>query len=177
MDRMSPRDALLLLGVVAAVVAAVAGGTAGGGSDATSLASGATVQARVVRVVDGDTVHVRRTDDDREETVRYIGIDTPESVKPDTPVQCYAKAASARNEQLVDGQAVRLVVGAEPRDRYGRLLAYVYRVGDGTFVNETLLAGGFARTLTMRPNDRFAGRFAAVAADARAARRGLWGRC
>jgi micrococcal nuclease len=154
-------------------VAASAGGRASGPPLAVS--PGQRVSARVVRVVDGDTVHVQAGTS--AETVRYIGVDTPESVKPDTPVQCYAKAASHRNEALVAGRAVTLVVGAEPRDRYGRLLAYVYRAGDGAFVNAELVRGGFARTLTIPPNDRYAPRFSDLAAVARRARRGLWGRC
>ena len=127
--------------------------------------------ARVERVVDGDTIRVRL--DGRSETVRYIGVDTPETKKPGTPVQCFGKQASRENERLVGGERVRLVVGSEPRDRYGRLLAYVRR-GD---VEERLLRGGFARTLTIRPNDRYEGRFRLAEARAQASRRGLWGRC
>ncbi|MGK2936453.1 MAG: thermonuclease family protein [Solirubrobacteraceae bacterium] len=76
---------------------------------------------RVVRVVDGDTIHVRLPDGTKEK-VRYIGVDTPESVKPNTPVECFAKAASARNEELVAGERVELRTDAEERDRYGRYL-------------------------------------------------------
>src|ERR1044071_8328926 len=97
--------------------------------------------ARVVRVVDGDTVVVRTGGHD--ERVRYIGVDTPESVKPGTPVQCFAKAASAANRRLVDGRRVRLDYDAERRDRYGRLLAYVYRREDGEFVNAALVRDGY----------------------------------
>lgn len=142
---------------------------AGGGS------SSSTRMARVLRVVDGDTILVAV--DGRQERVRYIGIDTPETVKPNTPVQCFGKRASAENHRLVDGRAVRLVVGVEARDRYGRLLAYVYRAGDGLFVNEALVRGGYATTLTIAPNVRFAERFAAVASQARDAGRGLWSAC
>ena len=131
--------------------------------------------ARVERVVDGDTIRVRL--DGRSETVRYIGVDTPETKKPGTPVQCFGKQASRENERLVGGERVRLIVGAEPRDRYGRLLAYVRRTRDDVFVNERLLRGGFARTLTIRPNDRYEGRFRLAEARAQASRRGLWGRC
>jgi micrococcal nuclease len=132
-------------------------------------------EALVTRVVDGDTVHVATGG--RDETVRYIGVDTPESVKPDTPVQCFAKAASAANERLVDGQQVRIVYDVERRDRYGRLLAYVYRTRDGAFVNAELVREGYARTLTIPPNVRFAERFAALAREARDDRRGLWRAC
>jgi len=72
---------------------------------------------------------------------------------------------------------VRLVFDVERRDRFGRLLAYVYRARDGVFVNAALVRGGFARTLTIPPNVRFAGRFAALAAEARRAGRGLWSAC
>ena len=137
--------------------------------------SGPAGQAIVTRVVDGDTVHVAMGGQD--ETVRYIGVDTPESVKPNTPVQCFAKAASAANERLVDGERVRIVTDVEQRDRYGRLLAYVYRAGDGAFVNAALVREGYARTLTIPPNVRFADRFAALAREAREARRGLWRAC
>jgi micrococcal nuclease len=109
--------------------------------------------------------------------VRYIGIDTPESVKPGTPVQCFAKAASHENERLVEGRRVRLVQDAEPRDRYGRLLAYVYRRGDGLFVNAELVRLGFARTLTIPPNVAHAARFRRLATQARRGERGLWSRC
>src|SRR3954465_8580643 len=127
-------------------------------------------EVRVTRVVDGDTIHVSLGGQDG--TVRYIGIDTPESVKPGTPVQCFAKAASSANERLVDGRRVRLSFDAERRDRYGRLLAYVHRADDDAFVNARLVQDGYARTLTIPPNVRFAGRFAALARTAREQRRG-----
>jgi len=129
----------------------------------------------VTRVVDGDTIHVAVGGAD--ETVRYIGIDTPESVKPGTPVQCFAEAASAANRRLVDGRRVVLTFDAERRDRYGRLLAYVRRADDGAFVNEQLVRDGYARTLTIPPNVRYAARFSGLAADAREHARGLWHAC
>jgi micrococcal nuclease len=130
---------------------------------------------RVVRVVDGDTIHVEV--DGRREKVRYIGVDTPESVKPGTRVQCFAKRASAFNQHLVAGQRVRLVPDAEARDRYGRLLAYVYRTSDGLFVNAALVRRGYAHTLTIPPNVAHAGEFRRLAATARRAGRGLWSAC
>jgi micrococcal nuclease len=132
-------------------------------------------QGEVVRVVDGDTIRVRLGD--RTERVRYIGIDTPESVKPGTPVQCYAKRAAAANAALVAGRRVRLVGDVEHRDRYGRLLAYVYREGDGAFVNAALVRDGYARTLTIPPNVEHAAEFARLARAARGAGRGLWRAC
>jgi micrococcal nuclease len=130
---------------------------------------------RVTRVVDGDTIHV--TVGGRDENVRYIGVDTPESVKPGTPVQCFAERASAFNKRLVAGEQVRLVRDAEERDRYGRLLAYVYRTRDNLFINATLVTGGYAVPLTIPPNVAHAKQFRALAAVARHKGRGLWSSC
>jgi micrococcal nuclease len=132
-------------------------------------------RAQVVRVVDGDTIRVRL--DGRTERVRYIGVDTPESVKPGTPVQCYAKRAAAANAALVAGRSVRLVGDVERRDRYGRLLAYVYREPDGAFVNAQLVREGYARTLAIAPNVAHARQFAELAQTARRGGRGLWRAC
>jgi micrococcal nuclease len=132
-------------------------------------------RAQVLRVVDGDTIRVRL--DGRTERVRYIGIDTPESVKPGTAVQCFAKRASAANAALVAGRNVRLVADVEQRDRYGRLLAYVYREPDGAFVNARLVRDGYARTLTIAPNVAHARELADLARAARRAHRGLWNAC
>jgi micrococcal nuclease len=132
-------------------------------------------QAQVLRVVDGDTIRVRL--DGHTERVRYIGIDTPESVKPGTPVQCFAKRASKANSALVAGRTVRLVGDVEQRDRYGRLLAYVYREPDGAFVNARLVRDGYARTLTIAPNVAHARELADLARAARQERRGLWSAC
>ncbi|HEY6145408.1 MAG TPA: thermonuclease family protein [Solirubrobacterales bacterium] len=133
----------------------------------------AAATAYVNRVVDGDTVEVDL--DGTEEDVRYIGVDTPETVKPDTPVQCFGPQASAFNHRLVEGRRVRLVFGEERRDVYGRLLAYVYL--DGRFVNAELVRRGLARTLTIPPNDRFATRLKRLEIAAARAGRGLWGAC
>jgi micrococcal nuclease len=138
------------------------GGAGAGGSEL----------ARVQRVVDGDTVVLAGG-----ERVRYIGVDTPESVKPGTPVQCFAEAASHFNRRLIEGERVRLRFDAERRDRYGRLLAYVYRARDGLFVNAQLVRRGYARTLTIAPNVRHAGEFRRLAADARRHGTGLWSSC
>jgi micrococcal nuclease len=131
--------------------------------------------AVVTRVVDGDTVVVRMGA--RFERVRYIGIDTPEDVEPGTPVQCYSERATAENRRMVERRRVTLRLDAEPRDRYGRLLAYVYRRPDGDFVNAELVRRGYARTLTIPPNDAHAALFARLAADARRRHLGLWGAC
>ena len=131
------------------------------------------VSARVVRAIDGDTIEVAidgGTDD-----VRYIGVDTPETVKPGEPVQCYGPEASAFNHRLVEGETVRLVFDRELRDVYGRLLAYVY--ADGAFVNAELIRGGYARTLEIPPNTAEADRLASLEREAGEAGIGLWGAC
>jgi micrococcal nuclease len=129
--------------------------------------------AYVLRAVDGDTIEVRL--DGHTEDVRYIGIDTPETVKPDTPVQCFGPRAHRFNAHLVTHQRVRLLFGKERRDVYGRLLAYVYL--GRRFVNAELARRGLARTLTIPPNDRFANHFKRLQIAAARAGRGLWGAC
>jgi micrococcal nuclease len=140
--------------------------------------SGAALAGRVTRVVDGDTVKVRLGDGRGTRTVRYIGVDTPESVKPGEPVQCYGKQASEFNRRLVVGRRVRLRVGRERTDRYGRMLAYVYLRGEGgRFVNAELVRRGYARTLEIPPNTDFADRFERLERRARDDGRGLWAVC
>jgi micrococcal nuclease len=133
----------------------------------------ASAVARVTRVVDGDTIEARIGG--REEDVRLIGIDTPETVKPGTPVQCFGERASHFTKRRLTGKRVRLVFGVERRDVYGRLLAYVYL--GRRFYNPTLVRRGLARSLTIPPNDRFAARFQRLERDAARAGRGLWGAC
>lgn len=129
--------------------------------------------AYVVRAIDGDTIEVRL--DGRREDVRYIGVDTPETVKPGTPVQCFGPRAHRFNTRLVEGRRVRLEFGVEQRDVYGRLLAYVH-LGP-RFVNAELVRRGLARTLAIAPNTRFAERFQRLELAAARAGRGLWSAC
>jgi micrococcal nuclease len=126
----------------------------------------------VVRVVDGDTVHVRLASG--RERVRYIGVDTPEV---SGATECWGRRATAANARLVGGRRVRLRTDVERRDRYGRLLAYVERVADGLDVNGELLRRGHARALAVGPNLTRAARHARLARAARRAGRGLWGAC
>ncbi len=133
----------------------------------------ASAVAYVVRAVDGDTIEVRL--DGRREDVRYIGVDTPETVKPGTPVQCFGPRAHRFNARFVEGRRVRLEFGVERRDVYGRLLAYVH-LGH-RFVNAELVHRGLARTLAIAPNTRFAERFERLELAAARAGRGLWGAC
>ncbi|HWM64360.1 MAG TPA: thermonuclease family protein [Solirubrobacterales bacterium] len=133
--------------------------------------------AVVTRVVDGDTIEARIGGE--EEDVRLIGVDTPETVTPGEPVQCFGPEASRFAHRLLDGRQVRLEFGAERRDVYGRLLAYVY-LGAGSqerFANAALVRRGLARSLTIPPNDRFAPLFRRLELAAARAGRGLWGTC
>jgi micrococcal nuclease len=133
----------------------------------------AAARAYVTRAVDGDTIEVRLGGE--LEDVRYIGVDTPETVKPDTPVQCFGPRASAFEHRVVEHRRVRLVFGVERRDVYGRLLAYVYL--GRRFLNAELLRRGLARTLAIAPNTRFAEPFQRLQAKASRAGKGLWGVC
>ena len=167
----------LLIAVVLIAIAFSRCGTDNGGS----AQPRGPLQVRVTHVVDGDTIDVALPDGN-EDTVRYIGIDTPETVKPDTPVQCGGPRAHAVNDRLVSGRTVTLRFDAERRDVYGRLLAYVYLPlrepgRRPLFVNAELVRRGLARTLTIPPNDSFAPLFARLAAQAGASSRGLWGHC
>jgi len=125
----------------------------------------------VERVIDGDTIRVRLGD--RIETVRYIGVDTPETVHPVRGIEPYGLAASAYNRALVAGRQVRLELDAEPRDHYGRLLAYVYT--DSLFVNAELIRQGYAQIMTVPPNVRHADEFVRLQRQARLTYQGLWG--
>lgn len=159
-----------------AIVAALVGvlpACGGGSSPSPASAAGA---ATVVRVVDGDTLRVRLGSAD--ERVRLIGIDTPETHGAGGLRECFGAQATARLSALLPpGTPVRLVRDVEARDRYGRLLAYVYRRSDGLFVNLTLVREGFAATLTYPPNIAHADQFVAAARAARQSGRGLWKRC
>jgi micrococcal nuclease len=129
----------------------------------------------VVRVVDGDTVHVRLAD--RVEKVRYIGIDTPETNHPTRGEEPGGREATEVNGRLVGDRAVRLEPDVQLRDRHGRLLAYVWvRRADGgeLMVNAELVRLGYAQVMTVPPNVRHAELFRKLAIEARESHRGLW---
>src|SRR5262245_11374581 len=115
----------------------------------------ATLEASVLHVDDGDTIDVRI--DGRVERVRYIGIDAPEVAHEGTGAAPGGEAAARVNRSLLRGRHVRLELDQELRDRYGRLLAYVW--ADGTMVNLEMVRLGYARPLTIPPNIRYAQRF------------------
>ncbi len=130
--------------------------------------------ATVRKVIDGDTIELRIGTSN--ETVRLLGIDTPETIHPSKPVECFGPEASARTKQLLpQGTKVRIERDTEARDHFGRLLLYVY-LGD-RMVNEVLLSEGFAVPLSIEPNTTHATQFDQVSGEARTASAGLWGAC
>jgi micrococcal nuclease len=129
--------------------------------------------AYVTRVVDGDTIIVGLSG--QSVRIRLIGIDTPETVAPDRPVQCYGPEASRFTTSRLQGREVRLEFDVERLDRYGRTLAYVW--ADGELFNEVLVREGFATVTTYPPNVRYVDRFVAAQRAAREAGRGFWGAC
>lgn len=162
-----------LLGFIVALVMAVAGAWAAARQDARPGAAALGDDVAVVRIVDGDTLIV--TGGIR---VRLIGVDTPESVDPDRPVECFGQEASAALGRLVPpGTAVRLDYDVDRTDRFGRTLAYLYRQSDGLFVNAALVEGGYAQPATFPPNVAHANEFASLARQAREGGAGLWAAC
>ncbi len=135
-----------------------------------SQADSTTVQ--VVRVIDGDTVQICCIAGKREK-VRYIGINTPETKHPQKGVERYGEEAAKANWMLVVGKTVRLEFDVQQRDRYGRLLAYVF-LKDGTFVNAWLVENGYAMVMTVPPNVKHQELVLRLQREAREAKRGLW---
>lgn len=133
----------------------------------------ADAQYRVVDVLDGDTIVVARGH--TRDTIRLLGVDTPETHHPTKPVQCYGPEASAYTTRRLFGQLVRLEDDVETHDIYGRHLAYVYLAGS-RFEDE-LLRKGFARLLVIEPNLAHARTMLDEELDAKRNRRGLWGAC
>lgn len=136
--------------------------------------SGPTVEATVVRVIDGDTIIAEFGGVDYH--IRYIGMDTPESVKPDTPVQPMALAATAANKTLVEGKTVVLEKDVSETDRYDRLLRNVWVEHDGglILVGLELVRTGFAQVTTYPPDVKYVDLLLAAQGQARTAAIGLW---
>jgi len=131
-------------------------------------------RARVIDVIDGDTVIVAFADGSTD-TVRLLGVDTPETHHPTKPVGCYGPEASAFTARALTGRVVELERDVETRDIYGRRLAYV--LVDGERFNDVLLRRGYARLLVIAPNRGHAHELLDAELSARHANRGLWGRC
>jgi micrococcal nuclease len=133
----------------------------------------ATAQWTVVDVLDGDTIRVARGDDT--DTVRLLGINTPETHHPRKPVECFGPEAAAYTDAQLRGRAVELEADIEERDRYDRRLAYV--IVDGERFNDELVRRGYARLLVIEPNHAHARTMLQEELDAKRAGRGLWGEC
>ncbi|MBD8486478.1 thermonuclease family protein [Frigoribacterium sp. CFBP 8759] len=187
--RLTPRRLLGVLVVLVAGAVLVAfprllgDGSAGGGPGGAGAVPvpasvpAAAVEAVVDRVVDGDTVVVLVAGE--RERIRLIGVDTPETVKPDAPVDCFGPEASAfTTAALPEGATVWLEDDASQgdADRYDRLLRYVWSP-DGTMLNERLVAEGYGREDTYDDAYRYRDRFVAAEASAEASRVGLWDAC
>jgi micrococcal nuclease len=127
-------------------------------------------KVKVVRVVDGDTVEIEGG-----QKVRYIGMDTPETVDPRKAVQCFGKEASTENQSLVEGKEVELEKDVSETDKYGRLLRYVWL--DGTMINEKLVLEGYARLDTVPPDVKYSQKFINAEGMAKANNLGLWQKC
>jgi micrococcal nuclease len=130
-------------------------------------------RALVSRVIDGDTIEVQFKGETID--VRLIGVDTPETVAPGQPVECFGKAASSFAENSMEGERVRLEFDVQRHDRFGRTLAYVWTGGE--LFNETLVAEGYAQVATFPPNVKYVDRFLAAQRVARQNDRGLWHAC
>ncbi len=179
-----PRRRWLLLLLLLLAATAACGGGGGGGrwpgsSDALPSPPPPVVElpigldTTIDRVIDGDTLIVAGG-----HRIRLIGVDTPETMDPRRPVQCFGQEASAfLTDLLPRGTGVRLVGDVEERDFYDRTLAYAYRLPDGLFVNADLVRQGYARTLTIPPNVAHADELIVLAQQAREAGRGLWTAC
>lgn len=127
-------------------------------------------KAKVARVIDGDTIEIEGG-----QKVRYIGIDTPETVDPRQSVGCFGKEASSKNKELVEGKEIRLEKDVSETDKYERLLRYVYV--DDLFVNDYLVRQGYATSYTYPPDIEYQEQFRQAEQEARENNRGLWGTC
>lgn len=125
---------------------------------------------KVTRVIDGDTIELENG-----ERVRYIGIDTPETVDPRKPVQCFGVEASRKNKELVEGKSVRLEKDITDKDKYNRLLRYVWI--DDILINLELVKQGFAHSYSYPPDIKYQDRFRLAEQQAREAKIGLWNSC
>ncbi|ANX11929.1 nuclease [Fictibacillus arsenicus] len=129
------------------------------------------IPVQVLDVVDGDTIKVKV--DGKSETVRFLLVDTPESVHPKKPVQPFSKEASKHTENMLSGSNVELELGIGERDKYGRLLAYVY--ADDKSVQESLLEKGFARVAyVFEPNTKYVDDYEKIQKHAQKEGNGIW---
>lgn len=136
----------------------------------TATQSPNTQSVKVVRVIDGDTIELETG-----QKVRYIGVDTPETVHPNKSIQCFGIEASNKNKELVEGKSVRLEKDVSETDKYGRLLRYVYL--NNTFINKYLVEEGYAYASTYPPDAKHQEVFKAAQQQAQSGEKGLWSNC
>ncbi len=134
-------------------------------------------KTKVIKVIDGDTIEIENGD-----KVRYLNIDTPETKKPNTPVMCYGEEAYKVNISQVDNKIVYLKADKENKDRYGRLLRFVFlnyeELNDiNNSVNAILVKNGLARTMIISPNTTYKKDFLKMEAEAKEQKKGVWGNC
>lgn len=132
---------------------------------------------KVHRVIDGDTIEL-----ENKQKVRYIGIDTSELYHPAKQVQCFAKEAYEKNRDLVEGKMVKLEKDVSERDKYGRLLRYIFlydppSTSEGLFINKYLVTEGFAHASTFPPDVKYANIFVNEQRNAALNKKGLWNQC
>ncbi|MED0678713.1 thermonuclease family protein [Aneurinibacillus thermoaerophilus] len=136
------------------------------------------ITTKVIKVIDGDTFVVKINN--KEEKVRLIGVDTPETVHPSKPVQYYGPEASAYTKKRLEGKTVTLEFDVQQRDKYGRLLAYVWLGNEknkkAEMFNQTLVKEGYAQVATFPPNVKYTDSFVKLQKEAREAGKGLWGK-
>ena len=145
-----------------------------------SCSSGVTTENEVLitilKVVDGDTVDI--SIDGQTERVRLIGVNTPETKHPTKPIECFGPEASAYMTQLLPkGTILRIERDIEARDRYGRMLLYLYRDSDNLFINLDLVTRGYGTPMSIEPNTFHRTDFVRAAALAEVANVGLWKAC
>jgi len=143
-------------------------------ASAVPVSTGIVERTTVKRVIDGDTIELI---DGRK--LRYIGIDTPETVDPRTSVECFGREASAYNRSLVEGKEVELEKDVSETDRYGRLLRYVYLLQEGkqVMVNKLLVSAGYAISSSYPPDIKYQEELDSLEVEAQTQNKGLWGSC
>ena len=177
--RMNPKQAIII--IIIAGIAYFFGGDSVLNFSGNEPGNQDFVQAVIVRAVDGDTAVVKV--DGQERRVRFLGVDTPETVHPNKPVQFFGKEASNFTKESLNGRRVWLEYDANPQDRYGRHLAYIWLNNPKTInessirenmFNAKLLLGGYAKVMIIKPNKRYESEFKKFQEEARRARLGVW---
>ena len=175
--KLGPKKLIMLL--IAAVCVYFFGGNVT--SEHSDDSNGEFISGVVVRAVDGDTAVIRVNGEDRR--VRFLGVDTPETVHPNKPVQFYGKEASNFTKESLNGKNVWLEYDASPTDKYNRHLAYIWTSRPNSInessmresmFNAKLLLGGYAKVMIIKPNGKYADFFRKFESEAKTAKRGLW---